>query len=103
MSNICSNAYLTIAASLSPADTDGFLGQRDARYMSKLLDDENQVWVREQVPHDDTGTAALNPLFTRAWAFQELLMSQRLVSFGQSEVSGTARKLGGANVTNGGT
>jgi hypothetical protein len=90
MSDIYANSYLTIAASLSSSDNSGFLGPRKS-HIAKVLKFElrgvvTEIYVREQVLHEDSEMSACNPLFTRAWAFQELLISPRLLSFNLAEV-----------------
>lgn len=98
MSEIYANAYLTIAASLSPGDNVGFLEPRKA-HTTHLLQTEigekpATVHVREQISHDDTvtSTQALNPLFIRAWCFQELLISPRVLSFNRHEIQWHCRE-----------
>ena len=87
---IYSNASLTVAATSSPGASHGFLGPKTHHIGNRLLveheDTSIETTVRELTRHDDWGNVDWNPLYTRAWAFQETLMSPRLISFGAAEI-----------------
>ena len=101
MSDIFAEGSLTIAASLAPGDSAGFFGlrsrsvskclQRDPRYISRSSNDPQldklwaNLWVREQLSHETFGGGSQDPLFTRAWVLQELLLSKRILSLGTLE------------------
>ena len=90
MFSIYADAALTIAATSSPGADHGFLGPRHRRIGKQIsVAYQNSVIpvnVREAVYHEEWDSADWNPLYTRAWAFQELLISPRLISFGAAEV-----------------
>lgn len=77
------NAYVTIAAIDAKNTTEGFLHHRNT--YSVLLSKEHNIGIRarprllEQVYNDSV-------LETRAWCFQERLLSTRILQFGKSEL-----------------
>ncbi|KAF4468342.1 HET domain-containing [Fusarium albosuccineum] len=84
MPDIFKNADLTICASSSETCTEGFLQQRP---------DYSKVQIALDLPLGESGTAHLDsytwwsppvpePLSQRAWAFQERLLSHRLLEYG---------------------
>lgn len=90
MSKIYANSYLTIAASSASSDECGFLGPRSA-HIARSLEYKNgipetKIQVREQILHEDSELSTADPLFTRAWAFQELLVSRRVVCYSSAEI-----------------
>lgn len=84
MPNIYKNAALTICASLASSSREGFLHSRA---------DYSEMKVPLHLPRGRVGTAYLDsfmwwsppvpePLSVRAWAFQERLLSPRLLEYG---------------------
>ncbi len=81
MSDIYKKSYITIAASSAVNDQAGFLG---ARLIGKLVPVNvpqishcpTDLKVRE-VFDAEASSSIVEPLNTRAWAFQERLLSQR--------------------------
>jgi hypothetical protein len=110
MGKIYENAYLTIAASLAPSDTEGFLRPR-TKYISKGLAVAHlsfpggsaklkiRLAMGKHLRHDVPGrirdswrtnligpAGPMQPLDYRAWCFQEKLVSRRLLSYCQNEI-----------------
>jgi hypothetical protein len=110
MSRIYENAYLTIAASLAPSDTEGFLRPR-TKYISKgfavahrsfpggSANFKIRLAMGKHLRHDVPGpirdswranligpASPMQPLDYRAWCFQEKLVSRRLLSYCQNEI-----------------
>ena len=89
MASYYSHAYLTIAASRASNCEAGFLRSTESR-RTRLLKCENgkasfDVVIEES--HDTGPTAEIgNKLYTRAWAFQEILVSPRVISYGAKEL-----------------
>ncbi|KAK7960781.1 hypothetical protein PG988_011995 [Apiospora saccharicola] len=84
MPNIYKNAALTICASVSRSSREGFLHPRE---------DYSEMKIPLDLPRGGAGTAYLDsflwwsppapePLSERAWAFQERLLSPRLLEYG---------------------
>lgn len=96
MGTIYENAYLTIAASLAPSDTIGFLQPR-RRHLSKVIDFQGKLLhrtkrdfkVREMIDHDKSSQ---DPLHSRAWAFQERVMSRRILFYTSYEMNWECRE-----------
>ena len=90
MSRVYSQSFLTIAATLASDDNQGFLGAREdhiaREYQLSINGEVSRFYVRQKILHDDSDLLDRNPLLTRAWAFQELLVSARIVCFAQSEI-----------------
>ncbi|KAF2827445.1 HET-domain-containing protein [Ophiobolus disseminans] len=95
------NAYLTIAASRAANSSAGFLHMSDRRRMSTIHCESNGVQF-DCIMSDPNNTAdpplstpnceAGNPLYTRAWVFQEMVLSPRVISFGAKELEWYCRK-----------
>jgi hypothetical protein len=96
MASVYEGAYVTIAASLSADGSGGCFATREvtAPVVSAHVSsapNSSEVYVRESLSHGDftydvKPTTVRNPLLTRAWAFQERVLSTRMVHFGQSEL-----------------
>jgi hypothetical protein len=90
MADIYENAYVTIAATSASDSTKGFLSPRTVNMRTYRLpawfpnhDDGSQprilaVWHEYHTTND--------PLYTRAWCFQEWILPKRLLSFGKNDV-----------------
>ena len=82
MADIYANASITIAASASENATRGLFRVTDPKYLGGPLPGHTGVYVRlETEAGEETW-----PLLRRAWVFQELVLSPRLVHFGTNEV-----------------
>jgi hypothetical protein len=82
MADIYANAFLTVAASASENATKGFFRTVDPSFVAEPLPGHSGVYVRLVTNMwDDTW-----PLLRRAWVFQELVLSPRVVHFGPNEV-----------------
>ncbi|KAK7427782.1 hypothetical protein QQZ08_005720 [Neonectria magnoliae] len=105
MSAIYSNSYLTIAATKSPNGSGGLYTETpDFQVSGKTPQGEAyRVFFRERIDHhldailepdrSEAGhgiishaTAVHHPLLTRAWVYQERILSPRIVHFGPHEV-----------------
>lgn len=89
MANYYANAYLTIAATRASDSTVGFLGPAESRRtrILKCEHSEQSFDVIIQESHDTNPTAERgNRLYTRAWAFQETLVSPRVLSYAAAEL-----------------
>ena len=106
MSSIYSNGYLTIAATHSENGYGGLFSQtEDFEVCGKTPDGEAyRLFFRERIDHhieltDSTDidtrdgkfsvghpTVAYHPLLTRAWVYQERILSTRVIHFGKYEL-----------------
>ncbi|KAF2753849.1 HET-domain-containing protein [Pseudovirgaria hyperparasitica] len=94
MSDLYSRAYLTIAATSSERDSEGFLGPRSVRHYAtiKYHDDADSDVFVFPVSHElaASGQHYLNmrgePLSDRAWTLQERYLSPRTIHFGSSQI-----------------
>jgi hypothetical protein len=95
------NAYLTIAASRAANSSAGFLHMTDRRRMSTIHCESNGVQFdcivsdpnnTEDLVLSTPNCEAWNPLYTRAWVFQEMVLSPRVISFGAKELEWYCRK-----------
>ncbi|KAH6654503.1 heterokaryon incompatibility protein-domain-containing protein [Truncatella angustata] len=95
MHEVYGNAALTIAASRSAGNTEGFLGDRlEPRYISipfssgEISDEVLCFATPLKYAVDLTKQTSLEdaPLSSRGWALQERFMSQRTLHFTQSQV-----------------
>jgi len=95
MAEIFSNAYLTIAASASENGQQGLVSRRRATQKLDVVHNRKAfvVYVRHAPEHEfeENGTdlpfmdATQLPLRTRAWCFQEELLSTRIIHFTRDE------------------
>jgi len=90
MSSIYKDAYLTIAATSAENHESGFLTDRKITQIPMEIPPGRRapmgLQVREVV-HSEASVYVPEPLDTKAWAFQERLISQRIIFFGSSEMS----------------
>jgi len=91
MSSIYKNAYITLSATLAENHESGFITQRKITQVPIEIPPKRQapigLQVREVVHNSEASDYVPDPLDTRAWAFQERLLSKRVVSFGSNELS----------------
>lgn len=88
MANIYEQAHLTIAATWAANSDFGLFASDRERYKSRKLKD-SELYVREKpdrLPLSNFRAKAF-PLLTRAWVYQERLLSSRTVHFGKDQVS----------------
>ncbi|KAF2494998.1 HET-domain-containing protein, partial [Lophium mytilinum] len=96
MATIYEKAVVTLAAASATGDTEGFLAQRPERISgSALLQSCNpgtsplSVYFRERLEHYEERFEhyeSLDPLETRAWAFQERVLATRALIFSRNEL-----------------
>ena len=82
MADIYANAIITVAASASASATEGCFRITDPTYKGEPLPGHPGVYVR----FEPWTERVVWPLLTRAWVFQELTISPRVVHFGTQEV-----------------
>jgi hypothetical protein len=86
-----SNSFVTLAATKSPNASRGFypvLGSRGVTRIHKIRDKSGELYTVHSgrpLQHRTFRDAEL-PVLTRAWAFQERLISLRVVRFADEEV-----------------
>lgn len=90
MANIYSNAYLTIAATRAADGEEGlFTPTPNYELSGKTPQGEDFYLIfRKRMVHNYTNTNLDHgwPLFSRAWCFQERLLSPRVIHFGPQEL-----------------
>ncbi|KAI1770205.1 heterokaryon incompatibility protein-domain-containing protein [Hypoxylon cercidicola] len=88
MGDIYAHAFLTIAATKSEDGHGGCYQNRDPAYMDYRTIVEGSVFIRKAMPllREFYYTEAHTPLLHRAWAFQETLLSTRVIHFMAEEV-----------------
>ncbi|KAI1755559.1 heterokaryon incompatibility protein-domain-containing protein [Xylaria castorea] len=95
MADVYSGAELTISAARSSSFDEGFLSYRETDIelaFSKRLPPGTKLYIRDgealESVHQGINRQPSNhaPLFQRAWAFQERLLSQRIIHFLKTEI-----------------
>ena len=92
MGDVYANSFFTLAATASIDSRGGLLQKRNplatwpCRVMAKWWEDRGPLQVVVKDHHDLGPKMEDLPLGTRAWAFQEWLLSKRLVHFSRYEV-----------------
>lgn len=94
MGSYYENAFIVIAATSCPNADTPFLKAVDEMWMSKELDisgpgitrGESRLYVRELEHQKIDMFAALGPLSTRGWAWQENILARRVVHYTRSEI-----------------
>lgn len=101
MAKVYSNAYVTLVATSSMGDQDGFLRERPPDVNGVMISSsfalgqaEPDVVVSRVMNHEASRTqyfigkdaAAGGPLGRRAWALQEDILSRRIISFQKHEI-----------------
>ncbi|KAJ5918102.1 HET domain protein [Penicillium verhagenii] len=83
MKNIYGNAYLTVQAGNVKTVKESFLRPRSSPRPFKLnYDDESHVYLRGYTPSRVAGGSAR----TRAWVFQESVLPNRLLVYGEHQI-----------------
>lgn len=97
MAEIYGNAFLTICAATSTNSTQSIFRNLPKDFVQESINADAGIFVRTPILHDhliDLSTFSEaddipkqdHPIFYRAWTYQEMLMSPRVVMFGSSEV-----------------
>jgi Heterokaryon incompatibility protein (HET) len=93
MASIYQNAFITIAATKSLNDEGGCYSTKSPLnhdYLVSSSDQQNLVYVREKLLHfdeaEDQQMMSNFPLLTRGWAYQERLLSPRVLHFCHKEI-----------------
>ncbi|KAI2468969.1 HET-domain-containing protein [Annulohypoxylon bovei var. microspora] len=87
MADIYENAYLTIAATMSLDGTGGCYASTDPETMYCRPVIENSVYCRKKPPEFNQFYRNKDwPLLSRAWVYQEMRLSPRVLHFGSEEV-----------------
>lgn len=89
MADYYRNAYLTIAASRASNSNEGFLGQLERARIKKMhcaSHDKQFTCIVTDPSSNASSCEDQNPLYTRGWVFQEMLLSPRVLSFGAKEL-----------------
>ncbi|KAM0424579.1 hypothetical protein ACHAPT_010299 [Fusarium lateritium] len=96
MRDVYRNSYLTISAARSRDSSEGCFSTRPNKNLSTKVGSINHqgqvydVMARESVNHLQIATSDSYspdfPLFSRAWTFQERLLPQRVVHYGETEL-----------------
>ncbi|KAF2113242.1 heterokaryon incompatibility protein-domain-containing protein [Lophiotrema nucula] len=84
MGDICNKSYLTLAAVSAIDDQAGFLGFRDAGIPLEI---EGDPRIPSNIRLRRAYERTQGPLDTRAWAFQERILSPRTLSFCVEEMT----------------
>jgi hypothetical protein len=87
MGDTYSNAYVTIAAALSPTPYDSMVKTRPAPKRIAAIDyrgDDREIFVRHKSNHIKARED--DPLSTRGWAYQERELAERLLYFTSLEL-----------------
>ncbi|KAF2260092.1 HET-domain-containing protein [Lojkania enalia] len=85
MAQYYSNAYLTLAATIS-SNSDGGLFTSTSDIVLSLDDDDSQTWIARPKKHLQIASPATTALFGRGWIFQERLLSPRVLHFCDTEL-----------------
>jgi hypothetical protein len=96
MADIYSKAHFTIAAVSSKSTTSGmFSVDRPGNFAKDIK--PYKIHARRRIPHIshsvDNDTHEVFPLFSRAWAFQERVLSPRMLHFAAHELSWECKEL----------
>lgn len=89
MASIYRNAYLTIAATKSSSGDGGlFTGTPDFEVSGKTPGEDYYLVFREKIKHELSviDTMSNFPLVSRAWVYQERMLSPRVLHFGYYEL-----------------
>lgn len=83
MSEVYGNAFVTIAATSAKDGEEGFLHER------KHVKLHRNLYIRSAYEYDQSFETS--KLFSRAWCYQEVMLTERILSFERSNVSFACR------------
>ncbi|QGI64057.1 hypothetical protein CEK27_008028 [Fusarium fujikuroi] len=91
MADVYQHSFLTVAATKSHDGSQGCFSETSPRYVAKLVPGYKDIYVRERPPiFPDHWTQLENnhsyPLLNRAWIYQEMRLSPRVLHFCNEEV-----------------
>ncbi|KAG7414193.1 hypothetical protein Forpe1208_v008168 [Fusarium oxysporum f. sp. rapae] len=91
MADVYQHSFLTIAATKSHDGSQGCFSETSHQYVAKLLPGYQDIYVRQRAPlFPDHWTQLDNndgyPLLNRAWIYQEMRLSPRVLHFCNEEV-----------------
>lgn len=93
MASVYSNGHLTLAGTRSANGNGGLFSTRDDVEVSGMTPDSEPYYVyfRQRIDHHiemiPDSTVEHHPLLTRAWVYQERMLSTRVLHFGHFELS----------------
>lgn len=98
MAEVYGNAFVTICAAASADSTQSIFRTLPNDFIQQEIDGQPDVLIRTPIIHEhlidlSTFTEAssipkeTNPIFYRAWTFQEMALSPRVIVFGNFEVA----------------
>lgn len=87
MASVYQNAYVTIAATASASCKETLLAPRSSATIFKLdgQDEKSETFHARLHPLGSQSLAG-SPLFKRAWAFQEMILSPRVLHFAEDQL-----------------
>ncbi|EWY89974.1 hypothetical protein FOYG_07612 [Fusarium oxysporum NRRL 32931] len=91
MADVYQHSFLTIAATKSHDGSQGCFSETSHQYVAKLLPGYQDIYIRQQVPLFPNHWGQLDendnyPLLNRAWIYQEMRLSPRVLHFCNEEV-----------------
>ncbi|CVK90869.1 related to tol protein [Fusarium proliferatum] len=91
MADIYQHSFLTIAATKSQDGSQGCFSETSHQYVAKLVPGYQNIYVRQKVPLFPNHWTQLEnndgyPLLNRAWIYQEMRLSPRVLHFCNEEV-----------------
>ncbi|KJZ69278.1 hypothetical protein HIM_11337 [Hirsutella minnesotensis 3608] len=94
MADIYENAFATVAVTKSRDGSEGCFAETDAKYLSKLVPGYQDIYVRQELPRFPSHWTEFDlpeqkgqwPLLNRAWVYQEMRLSSRVLHFCAEEV-----------------
>ncbi|KAF5627028.1 tol [Fusarium sp. NRRL 52700] len=91
MADVYQHSFLTIAATKSHDGSRGCFSETSHQYVAKLVPGYKDIYVRQQVPLFPDHWTQLEkdnnyPLLDRAWIYQEMMLSPRVLHFCNEEV-----------------
>ena len=97
MADIYTNSFLTLAATSSVDHNGGLFFRQSAEFSSHKIDvtshegRSDSIYIRRCLPHIPSLSPSYMftgeyPLLTRAWTFQELFLSRRILHFSRDEL-----------------
>ncbi|KAF5541427.1 tol [Fusarium mexicanum] len=91
MADVYQHSFLTIAATKSHDGSQGCFSETSHQYVAKLVPGYKDIYVRHQLPLFPNHWGQLDendgyPLLNRAWIYQEMRLSPRVLHFCNEEV-----------------